>query len=152
MAANLKSWLPVPSDSISNSPVELLDPKNGGLAAGTAFLSCLEAEIYVLPIYWPPSWISDFRLHQAVSALSPFGSRTQTISGSLCNFVAISSRSGDMRISIAFLKWHPITSGFAAAILNLCHFRASVDIGINIFVFLDRENLGKPLKFRCYLV
>ena len=96
--------------------------------------------------------ILDFRLHRAVSALSPFESRTQTTWGSLWNFVAISSRSGDMRISILFMKLQVKTSGFAAAILNLSNFHASVDIGINIFVFLDRENLGKPLKFRCYLV
>ena len=32
-------------DSICNSAIELLDPKNGGLAVETALLSCLETEI-----------------------------------------------------------------------------------------------------------
>ena len=95
MAAILRFRLPVTSGSILNSAIELLDLENGGLAVGTAFLSCLEAEIYVLSVYWPPSWISDFRLHRAVSALSLFGSRTQTTWWWPLAFRWISSRNGD---------------------------------------------------------
>ena len=43
MAAILEFRLLVTSGSIPNSAIELLDPENGGLAVGTAFLSCLEA-------------------------------------------------------------------------------------------------------------
>ena len=68
-AAIFKNRLPVTSDSIRNGAIELLDPKNGGFAVGTALLSCLETEIYVLPVYWPPSWISDFRLHRTMYAI-----------------------------------------------------------------------------------
>ena len=41
----LKNRLPVISGTIRNSAVGLLDPENGGLAVGTALLSCLEAEL-----------------------------------------------------------------------------------------------------------
>ena len=37
--------LPVSPGGIRNSPVEFMDPENGGLAVGTALLSSLEAEI-----------------------------------------------------------------------------------------------------------
>ena len=41
----LLSQLPGTSGSILNSTIELMDPENGGLAVGTALMSCLEAEI-----------------------------------------------------------------------------------------------------------
>ena len=47
-AAIFKSRLPVTSGSIRIIAIELLDPENGGVAVGTASLSVLEAEIYVL--------------------------------------------------------------------------------------------------------
>ena len=37
-------------DSIRDSAIELLDPESIGVAVGTALLSCLEADIYVLPV------------------------------------------------------------------------------------------------------
>ena len=48
-AAIFKFRLPVTSGSIRCSAVVLLDPENGGLAVETALISCLDAEIYVLP-------------------------------------------------------------------------------------------------------
>ena len=44
-AAIFKNRLPVTSVTIRNSAIGLLDPENGGLAVGTALLSCLEAEL-----------------------------------------------------------------------------------------------------------
>ena len=40
----------VTSPDIRNSAIEFLDPENEELAVGTAWLSSLEAEIYVLPV------------------------------------------------------------------------------------------------------
>jgi hypothetical protein len=37
------------------------DPENIGFAVETVFLSGLQAEICVLPVWWSPSWISHFR-------------------------------------------------------------------------------------------
>jgi len=45
--------LPVTLGVIRNSPIEFLNPEHGGLVVGTALLSCLEADIYILPV-WPP--------------------------------------------------------------------------------------------------
>ena len=44
-AAILDIRLPLTSGGIRNSPIELLDQENGGLAVGTALISSLEAEI-----------------------------------------------------------------------------------------------------------
>ena len=44
-ASILDIRLPLTSGGIRNSPVEFLDPENGGLAVGTALISSLEAEI-----------------------------------------------------------------------------------------------------------
>ena len=44
-AVIFKNRLPVISDTIRNSAVELLDPENGRMAVGTALISCLESEI-----------------------------------------------------------------------------------------------------------
>ena len=44
-AAILKNRLPVTSGTIRKSSIGLLDPEKGGLAVGTASLSCLGAEI-----------------------------------------------------------------------------------------------------------
>ena len=44
-AAILKNRLLVTSGTIRYSAVGLLNPENGGLAVGTALLSCLEAEL-----------------------------------------------------------------------------------------------------------
>ena len=49
-AAIFKCRLPVTSGSIRDSAVELVDPENRGLAIGTALISGLEAEIYLLPV------------------------------------------------------------------------------------------------------
>ena len=49
-AAILYFRLPVTPSGISNSAIEFLDPEIGGLAVGTALLSCLEAEIYLFPV------------------------------------------------------------------------------------------------------
>ena len=43
--AILNIRLPLTSGGIRNSPVELLNPENGGLAVGTALISSLEADI-----------------------------------------------------------------------------------------------------------
>ena len=45
MAAILDFSLPVTSDSIANSLIEMADPENEGLAVGISFLSHLQAEI-----------------------------------------------------------------------------------------------------------
>jgi len=49
-AAILKYRLPATSGCIRNSATDFLDSENESLAVGTALLSCLEAEIYVLPV------------------------------------------------------------------------------------------------------
>ena len=49
-AAIFNFRLPVTSASVRSSSAEFLDPENGGLVVETALLSCLEAEIYLLPV------------------------------------------------------------------------------------------------------
>src|SRR5208282_2995190 len=70
-AAILNIRFPLTSGGIRNSPIEFLDPENGGLAVGTALISSLEAEKEVLPVWRPSSLNSDFRLSQAVFAIVP---------------------------------------------------------------------------------
>ena len=53
--------LPVSSYSILVTSIGLIDLKNVGLAIGISLISCLQAEIYVLPVWGSPSWISHFR-------------------------------------------------------------------------------------------
>ena len=53
--------LPVWSDSICTNLIRLLDLENVGLAVGILFLSHLEAEIMVFPVWRPPFWSFDFR-------------------------------------------------------------------------------------------
>ena len=52
--------LPVWSDNIPNTSIELLDPDNMGVAVGISFLSHLQAEILVFPVL--VAAILDFRL------------------------------------------------------------------------------------------
>ena len=52
--------LPVWSDNIRNISIELRDPENMGVAFGISFLSHLQAEIKVLPV-WVAAML-DFRL------------------------------------------------------------------------------------------
>ena len=49
-AAILDFRLPVMSDRTRNSPIDLLDLENVGVAVGIAFLSSLQAELYVIPV------------------------------------------------------------------------------------------------------
>ena len=58
-----------------------MDPKNGGLAVGTALISGLEAEIKVLPVWRPPSLNSDFRLHRGVLVIVPLSWWTPEMGG-----------------------------------------------------------------------
>ena len=54
------SWiflLPVWSHSILTSPNGMLDPENMGIAVEILLISCLEAEIHVIKVCRPPSWI-----------------------------------------------------------------------------------------------
>ena len=55
--------LPVWSDNIRNISIELRDPENMGVAFGISFLSHLQAEIWVLPV-WMAAMLDmlDFRL------------------------------------------------------------------------------------------
>jgi len=46
--------LPIWWEISLSSFVSLMDPDNIGLAVEIAFLSCLQAEIIVLPGQWPP--------------------------------------------------------------------------------------------------
>ena len=52
---------PVWSDSICTNPIRLLDLENVGLAVGTSFISHLEAEIWVFPVWRPPYCSFDFQ-------------------------------------------------------------------------------------------
>ena len=70
-AAILGFRLPLTSDSVGSSSIEMLDPENVELAFEIAFLSSLQAEIKVLPVCRPPSWISDFRSHRTVLGVVP---------------------------------------------------------------------------------
>ena len=56
----LEFRLPVGSDNIRNMSIEMLDPENMGVAFGILFLSQLQAEIKVLPV-WVAAML-DFRL------------------------------------------------------------------------------------------
>ena len=56
-AAILDYPLPVWLHRFWSSPVEMLDPKNVGLAVGISLTSCLEAEIHAFEVWRPPSWI-----------------------------------------------------------------------------------------------
>ena len=42
--------------------IGLLDLDNICIAVGISLLSCIQAELQVFQVLWPPSWISDFRL------------------------------------------------------------------------------------------
>ena len=35
----------------------MLDPKNIDIAVEILLISCLEAEMHVIKVYWPPYWI-----------------------------------------------------------------------------------------------
>ena len=54
MAAILELPHPIWSDRLRNVPIELLDLENVDLAVGISFLSHLEAEILVFPVWRPP--------------------------------------------------------------------------------------------------
>jgi len=43
-------------------PYVLPNPKNIGIAVGISLLSCLKADLYVIEVKRPPSWIIYFRL------------------------------------------------------------------------------------------
>ena len=49
------------SDSIPICLSVFPDPENMGLAVGIVFLSCLQGEICIHPVWRPPSWNSHFR-------------------------------------------------------------------------------------------
>ena len=63
LAAILDFWLPLASHSIGNIFSEFLNLENMGVAVGIFQLCCIHAEILVFPLWEPPSWNSDFRLH-----------------------------------------------------------------------------------------
>jgi len=54
---NLIIW----SRSIANSPVQLLDSENTGVAVGITLLSSQESEIFTFSVGRPPSWILHFQ-------------------------------------------------------------------------------------------
>ena len=60
-AVILEFPLPVRTCKVLHGPFELLDLKNVGTDFDIVFLSCLQAEIWVFPVWRPPSWISHFR-------------------------------------------------------------------------------------------
>ena len=49
-AAILKFRLPVSRRRLADSAIEFPDPENMGVAVGISLLSCIEAEIQVLPV------------------------------------------------------------------------------------------------------
>ena len=65
-AAILEFRIPITSDSVGSGSIEMLDSKNLGLALEITFLSCLQGEIEVLPVFRPPSWMSEIRSHRTV--------------------------------------------------------------------------------------
>ena len=73
------------SDTVGSNTNGLPDPENDIFELdifelGISFLSCLQAEICVLPVWvadilyfrfgWPPSCFSDFRLHGTLFAIA----------------------------------------------------------------------------------
>ena len=62
-AAILDFRLPVTLYDICISFIELPVPGNMRLAVEIFPLSCLQAEMCAFPVWRPPSWISNFRLH-----------------------------------------------------------------------------------------
>jgi hypothetical protein len=103
-AAILDFWLPLTSDNILLSAIELAVLENMVVAFGISILSCLQAEIHALPVYRPPSWISDFRLRRKVLGVVPLRCWTPKMWGSRWNFVVIMHTSWDIR-------YFPSTSG-----------------------------------------
>jgi hypothetical protein len=53
--------LPVSRSIFFDTTIEFLDPENMQLTVGISFLSSIQAEIQVLPVWQPSSSISDFR-------------------------------------------------------------------------------------------
>ena len=56
-AAILDFPLPVRTCNVLDCSIGLLDLKNMDIAFEIVFLSCRQAEIRVLPVWRPPSWI-----------------------------------------------------------------------------------------------
>ena len=52
-------------DFVNTDPAALMNSGNVGVAVGISLLSCIKAEIKVLPVQRPPSWIYHFRLLQS---------------------------------------------------------------------------------------
>ena len=60
-ATILEFSLPVRSYNSLNFPIGKPDLENIDIAFEIVFLSCLQAEIWILPVCRPPSWICRFR-------------------------------------------------------------------------------------------
>ena len=99
--------LPVWFSSVLLFSVGLLDLENVGLAVEISFLSHLQAEIKVFPVWRPPSWIFHFRFGCNIFSSVPLDSLTSKIKLYLWNFFDIMSTSRDIS-----------TSGLEAAILD----------------------------------
>ena len=59
-------WLLLASHTMENIFIEFLNFENMGVAVGILQLCCIHTEILVFPLWEPPSWISDFRLHHTI--------------------------------------------------------------------------------------
>ena len=100
------SWifpLPVWSHSIRISPSGMLDFKNVGLAVGISVISCvlpcLEAEIHVLEVWRPPSWIFPLPVWSHSHVLSPNGKLDPENIGIAVGISLISCLEADQRQS-----------------------------------------------------
>ena len=68
--------LPVTSDSFRSRVIGFPVPENMSVAVAIFLLSLLQAEIWAVPVWRPPSWISDFLLHRMAFEIAPSCSLT----------------------------------------------------------------------------
>ena len=86
LAAKLDCRLPVASRSNELSAVNVSVSENTDAAAEISLLSHLESEILTGPVWEPPSWISDFRLHYVSLAPQPLKSLMSKMRVSILEF------------------------------------------------------------------
>ena len=95
--------LPITSRSNERSAVELPVSVNIGVVVTISLLFRLEAEILPVPVWEPPSWIFDFRLHCGALAPPPLKSLMSKMEGRFWNFVSICYRTRDTWVQVYFL-------------------------------------------------
>ena len=127
-AAILDFWLPLASHSMGNIFIEFLE--NISFAVGTLQLCCIHAEILVFPLWEPPSWISDFRLHHTVwkiASLSSWTKQMWVVPLELCSYLAYNLSYCFLITAICSRHLGFLSDNIDAIIL--CHFLAQPYLG-----------------------